>query len=72
LIERVPHSHRYRLTGLGLRVALFFTRTYDHLLRPGLGVILPTLSRSSTPLRRAFDKIDSEVNAWSAQTRMAA
>ena len=72
LIERVPHSLRYRLTSLGLRVALFFTRTYDSLLRPGLGVILPAFSGSSTPLRRAFDKIDSEVNAWIAQTRMAA
>lgn len=72
LIERMPHSHRYRLTSPGLRVALFFTRTYDHLLRPGLGQILPALSRSSTPLRRAFDKIDSEVNAWVSQTRIAA
>jgi hypothetical protein len=72
LIERLPHSHRYRLTSFGLRAALFFTRTYDHLLRPGLGAILPTLSRSSTPLRRAFDKIDSEVSAWIAQTHIAA
>jgi hypothetical protein len=72
LIERIPHSHRYRLTSLGLRVAMFFTRTYDHLLRPGLGQILPALSRSSTPLRRAFDKIDSEVNAWISQARIAA
>ncbi|HTF68036.1 MAG TPA: hypothetical protein VK638_35685 [Edaphobacter sp.] len=37
LIERFPRSHRYRLTSFGLRVALFFTRTYDHLLRSGLG-----------------------------------
>jgi hypothetical protein len=28
LIERVPQTHRYRVTALGLRVALFFTRAY--------------------------------------------
>jgi hypothetical protein len=32
LIEGILHTHRYRLTSFGLRVALFFTRTYDHLL----------------------------------------
>jgi hypothetical protein len=35
LIERVPNSFRYRVTDFGLRVALFFTRTYNRLLRPG-------------------------------------
>ncbi|MGH8564034.1 MAG: hypothetical protein ACREXW_08045 [Gammaproteobacteria bacterium] len=29
LIERIPHSHRYEPTALGLRVALFFSRTYN-------------------------------------------
>jgi hypothetical protein len=26
LIERIPHSHRYQVTDLGIRVALFFTK----------------------------------------------
>ena len=72
LIERIPHSHRYRLTSFGLRVALFFTRAYDHLLRPGLGAIVPALSRSSSPLRRAFDRIEQEVNACVHNARLAA
>lgn len=33
LVERTPGTH---LTDRGLRVALFFTRAYDRLLRPGL------------------------------------
>ncbi len=45
LIERIPHTHRYRQTTFGIRVALFFTLVYDYLLRPDLGAILPTLSR---------------------------
>lgn len=70
-IERIPHSHRYRLTSFGLRVALFFTRAYDHLLRPGLGAIVPALSRPSSPLRRAFDRVDEEVNAYIRNARIA-
>jgi hypothetical protein len=72
LIERVPHSHRYRLTSFGLRVALFFARTYDRLLRPGLGNIDPMLSRSANPLRRCLDRLEREVNAWLEQARIAA
>ncbi len=40
LIERVDHSHRYRLTALGLKVATFFTRLYERVFRPGLAALL--------------------------------
>ena len=36
LIERIPQSHRYRVTDLGLRIALFFTKVHSRILRPGL------------------------------------
>ncbi|MFB1490987.1 MAG: hypothetical protein AADX98_28285, partial [Thiocapsa sp. C3-3m] len=36
LIERIPQSHRYRVTDAGLRVALFFTKLHSRILRPGL------------------------------------
>ena len=36
MIERIPRTHRYRVTSLGLRVALFFTRSYTRILRSGL------------------------------------
>ena len=35
LIERLPKTHRYRLTEQGLRTALFYTRVYSRILRPG-------------------------------------
>ena len=72
LIERVPATHRYRLTDFGLRIALFFTRTYNRLLRPGLGRVLPEFSKLSCPLRRAFDKLDREVTAWVQQAQLSA
>lgn len=72
MIERIPQSHRYRLTDLGLRTAWFFTRTYSRILRPGLGRILPELSASTGALRRSFDQLDHAVKAWVADAKLAA
>ena len=72
MIERIPHTHRYRLTDFGLRAALFFTRTYDHLLRPGLGTVMPHLSKIDSSLRRSFDSVSRELNRWIQETGIAA
>jgi hypothetical protein len=72
LIERLPHSFRYRVTSFGFRAALFFTRLYNRLLRPGLAAAVPGLRTVDGPLKRAFDKIDAEVNAWIKHAQFAA
>jgi hypothetical protein len=72
LIERIPKTHRYRLTDFGFRVAIFCTRTYARVLRPGLGLVLPQTSSLPTPLRRSFDKLEQEVNSWVDRARLAA
>jgi hypothetical protein len=36
LIQRIPHTHRYRVTSIGLTQAMFLTRLHDRLLRTGL------------------------------------
>jgi hypothetical protein len=72
IIERISGTHRYRLTDFGLRIALFFTRIYNRLLRPGLGIIVPEFSHVSRPLRRAFDKLDREVTTWVQQAQLSA
>jgi len=71
IIERISGTHRYRLTDFGLRIALFFTRIYNRLLRPGLCGIVPDFSRLSCPLRRAFDNLDREVTTWVQQAQLA-
>jgi hypothetical protein len=38
-------------------IALFFTRIYNRLLRPGLAAALPALRAITTPLKRAFDTL---------------
>jgi hypothetical protein len=64
-IARIPRSHRYEVTFAGLRTALFFTRTYARLLRPGLSHLLappdtPVGVPSFLALNRAIDNLSKE------------
>lgn len=72
LIERIPKTHRYRLTDFGFRVAVFCTRTYARILRPGLGLVLPATSSLPCPLRRSFDKLEQKINSWVDHAKLAA
>jgi hypothetical protein len=72
IIERIPQTHRYRITNPGLRTLWFCTRTYSRLLRPGLGSVLPELSPPNSALRRSFDKLDQEVTAWIEHAKLDA
>ena len=72
MIERLPNSHRYRVTDLGWRSAVFFTRTYNRLLRPGLAAILPDHGAQTGPLSRAFDVLDRHVQQSLAQNYFVA
>jgi hypothetical protein len=60
LIQRIPGTHRYRVTDYGLRVAALNTFAYDRLLCPGFAVTLdPTpLAPSHLPLLRIRNAID--------------
>jgi hypothetical protein len=71
LIERIPKTHRYRLTTLGFRVAIFCTRTYATILRPGLGLVLPGNASFPSALRRSFDKLEQEINSWVDKAKLA-
>ena len=72
LIERLPNSFRYRVTDFGFRAALFFTRLYNRLLRPGLAAALPTLRAVDGPLKRAFDTVSAQINVSIKQAQLAA
>jgi hypothetical protein len=43
LVVRCPRSNRYRLTALGRRIAVLFTKTYSRVVAPGLVVLDPKL-----------------------------
>jgi hypothetical protein len=72
IIERIPRSHRYQLTPGGLRIALFFSRTYARLLRPKLAEIMPQTPPPSSPLRVAFDRLESAIEACCEKEKLAA
>jgi hypothetical protein len=71
LIERLPNSFRYRVTEFGLRTALFFTRVYNRLLRPGLAAALPVLRSIDAPLKRAFHTVNLQINQCIKQAQLA-
>ena len=68
-LEKVPRSHRYHVTDIGVRAALFLTRSYARLLRPGLASLVPEREPPvPVPLRQAFDRVDKAIDqAWEAQ-----
>jgi hypothetical protein len=72
IIERIPQSHRYRVTDSGLRTALFFTRIYTRILRPGLAQALPEIPCANSSLRTCFNKLQQEIHSCVNAARLAA
>jgi hypothetical protein len=72
LIERIPKTHRYRVTDLGLRTALFFTRTYVRVIRPGLSILVPKKAPSRCPLRSSFEALETAMDNWCQRAKLAA
>jgi hypothetical protein len=72
LIVRLPGTQRYRVTAEGLRIALFFTRTYARLLRPGLARIFSTALPDEEALRPYFDDLEAALDRWVEQAQLAA
>jgi hypothetical protein len=70
LIERIPKTHRYKLTPFGLRAALFLTKLHDRALRSGLATLDPCAP--NTFLKRAFDDLDRTLQRWYDDLRIAA
>lgn len=62
LIERLDHSHHYRLTTLGLKVATFFTRLYERVFRPGLAA-LPAEQPWPSDLAQALSQVVEIIQA---------
>jgi hypothetical protein len=72
LIERIPRTHRYRVTEEGLRVALFFTRAYARLIRTGLSQVLQPAPGCPTALRNAFDRVERAMDQLTHEAKLAA
>lgn len=73
LIHRVEGKLCYTLTPLGRRVALFLTKLYARVLRPGFQALDPQIqSQAPPPLRRALAAVDAATHSLLADARLAA
>jgi hypothetical protein len=68
LIQRLPHSNTYQLTPEGIRVAVFYTKLQNRLLRPLLDADKPP---APTEVRRALGTLEAAVNRYIQRARLA-
>ena len=72
LIERIPRTHRYRITAKGLRMAMFCTRLYNRTLRPGLAIISPACASPDLPMAKSIRAAETAFDKWYEQVKIAA
>ena len=73
LIQRLPGRHRYVLTPLGRRAALFFSKAYVRVLRGGLSRLdAPPAQTASDPLVLAWNRLDRVLDDLVADARLIA
>lgn len=72
LIERLPKTHRYRLTDEGLRTAMFYTRVYSRILRPVMAPNIADTPAGSPASVRQFRAAEAAVNSWCDEANITA
>ena len=67
LIRRIPGRNRYTLTRDGLLFACFYTKVYDHILRP---LMAPDRPNAPPELAAALDTLDQLATSYISQARV--
>jgi hypothetical protein len=68
LLERVPRSHRYRITTLGARMAMLYVRLYARALRPAASLPASNTHRG----QQAFDRLDTALANFLQEVQLVA
>lgn len=72
LIQRIPSTHRYEITAIGHRMALFCTRVYNRVLRPGLSQIAPgAVPGEAGLLQKRYAQLEVTLDDWIANAALA-
>ena len=72
LIERIPHTRRYRVTEDGVRTALCYHRTHARVMTPTMSISFDPATPSTAQLRRVLDAFDNEINRLWERRQLAA
>jgi len=73
LIRKVHRSYRWEVTDEGMRIALFVTKVYARLLRPGLSAVRKSHgTRCDRPAIRALRALDGAIDTLIREARLAA
>jgi len=67
LIRRIEHANRYVLTPDGVKMAVFYTKLHNRLLRPLLAADQP---QAPPALRQALRAIDQHIDDYIARARL--
>jgi hypothetical protein len=67
LIQRLPHTNTYVLTPEGIRVAVFYSKLQNRLLRPLLDAHKPP---APAPIRRALTTLEHAVSDYAHNARL--
>jgi DNA-binding transcriptional ArsR family regulator len=71
LIERTPHKHRYTLTDLGRRVAIFFSKVHARIVLPGLRDLdSPLPDQPPRPLAQAWRRFTKALDTLVADAQL--
>jgi hypothetical protein len=62
LIERIPKSHRYRVTEFGFRAALLLSRAHARIVRDGLGALQKLEPPAPAPVRAAVLRLEQAID----------
>ena len=68
LIRRIEHTNRYLLTPDGIKVAVFYTKLHNRLLRPLLAADQP---QAPPELRAALRTIDQQITSYITRARLS-
>lgn len=71
LIRRIDRSQRYKLTPVGLKTALFYSRTYTRVIRRGLSFLDPPTASENSNLNRAFRRFEAQLDCYIDQQKVA-
>jgi hypothetical protein len=72
MIERIPTTHRYRVTPFGLRVALLFTRVHARRYRPSVTQFSSKSPPENSRLGRHFQNLEDTIDIYVQEAKLAA